>query len=332
MEIGFLCFASGIFIAMLIAAFSDRLINILLFILLPVLVVALWYFWAFHGVQHFYSELQKSQQSRISSTYEKPEAANANSEEFDKLLPALGQTGDLFGGINALFAALAFSGVAIAAIMQARSLRLAREQQIQQSFEPLFFHLLELHRVVAAPKTKLRSRLQYKERALSSSESAEHAVDFSRAMTVLRRALRMKAVGLGNSDNRGQILCSLCSQYYQYFYDENQDELGPHFRTLFHIFKLIDSASFDLKSKFKYANIARSTLGRDQLFLLAVNCLSRPGQEFKPYVEKYGLLKHVASNPSIPTIDERVASWCYHENARLGASFRLRSLREGGTK
>ncbi|HYE71578.1 MAG TPA: hypothetical protein VD932_08665 [Aquabacterium sp.] len=63
-------------------------------------------------------------------------------------VPALGQVGDLFGGINALFAALALVGVCFAAFFQWRSFQLLLDERTQNAFEPRFFHLLQLVRDV----------------------------------------------------------------------------------------------------------------------------------------------------------------------------------------
>jgi hypothetical protein len=56
-------------------------------------------------------------------------------------LARLRQAGDLLGGINALFAALAFAGVAIAAYTQWRSSH-------KQAFESAFFNALSLHHTI----------------------------------------------------------------------------------------------------------------------------------------------------------------------------------------
>lgn len=325
MELAILSFSFGVVAAMLVAAFSKKLTSLILFVALPVMVVSMWYFWATNGAQMVLGVVQSSlkdlpQSSKREET-SKEEKTSVDADE--KYLAALGQTGDLFGGINALFAALAFVGVAVAAVMQARSLQLAHEQQRQQSFEPLFFHLLSLHQSVSVTKFKMRSRIVPNAKAVVAADGTEQMVEFARTMAVLRRFLGLKTFGLKNKIDRSELMTIECRKYYEFFYSHNQDELGPHFRTLFQVFKLIDASAFDVEAKIKYANIARSTLGRDQLFLLAVNCLSSHGEEFKPYVEQYGLLKHVARDPAKETIDELVAKWCYAPSAQLGAKERL---------
>ena len=323
MEIALLAFALGATIAMSIAAFSGRLTNLFAILLIPFTVTCLWYFWATHGVQFFLNKVQAPQSSIVIDRKPTDVAGGAKQEiSREDYLAALGQTGDLFGGINALFAALAFAGVAIAAAMQAKSLKLAHEQHLQQSFEPLFFRLLELHASVAAPKFKLRSRIDRRSKGVVSSDGIESPVDFSRAMAIFRRALRIASVRYKFSPNRGDRLAEDCLRIYDIFYEQNENELGPHFRSLYHIFKLIDDSELGGVKKIRYANIARSTLSRDQLFLLAVNCLSPMGRQFRPYVEKYGLLKHIAREPGGATIDSCIGAWCYRGTAMLGARAR----------
>lgn len=70
-------------------------------------------------------------------------------------LEQLGQMGDLFGGLNVLFAAFAFVGVAWAAGLQRRALldaraayEVERRAIARQQFEGTFFHLLTLLREI----------------------------------------------------------------------------------------------------------------------------------------------------------------------------------------
>ncbi|UUZ73686.1 hypothetical protein LP415_11680 [Polaromonas sp. P1(28)-8] len=151
-----------------------------------------------------------------------------------------------------MFASLAFGGVIFAAVMQGRALEIAGKQQLQQSFEPLFFHLLELHREVSATRFRLSART-VKPTMLTPS-SANTSVDFGRAIKLLRREVRMKVSGVSASAANKAKLRLATGQIYMIFYEFNQDELGPHFRSLYHVFKLIEKSAFDEATKIKYAN------------------------------------------------------------------------------
>jgi hypothetical protein len=70
--------------------------------------------------------------------------------------------------------------------------------------------------------------------------------------------------------------------------------LGPYFRVLYHTFKMVDSADLPNKDKVIYANLIRAQLSGPEISLLYYNALSDQGrQNFKPLIEKYGVLKHL---------------------------------------
>ena len=86
---------------------------------------------------------------------------------------------------------------------------------------------------------------------------------------------------------------------YAGFYAVNEERLGPYLRTLYHLFKLIDTSGLEKEERIRYANIARATLARSDTALLAANCATKYGLEFRALIESYGLLKHLS--PSLPT-------------------------------
>ena len=124
-----------------------------IFVSLAILVALLWYCWATVGApwmaRKLSAELHADAMARAAEV--------AASAPAPTTLQDLGQTGDIFGGVNALFAALAFIGVGVAAYYQRESWRLqhaswqmlvdaeerAERDHVRQSFEPLFFELLK---------------------------------------------------------------------------------------------------------------------------------------------------------------------------------------------
>lgn len=100
---------------------------------------------------------------------------------------------------------------------------------------------------------------------------------------------------------------------YLELYEANEDVLGPYFRTMYHIFKLIDKSGLEESERCIYANIARATLGTDILYLLALNCLSFREEEFFPLVKRFRLLKHVKRGEGTEiSHDELIAIWFYN--------------------
>jgi Putative phage abortive infection protein len=81
---------------------------------------------------------------------------------------------------------------------------------------------------------------------------------------------------------------------YDKFYEETEGPVGVYFRTLYHVFKLIDDGRLTPQQERKYASIARAQLSAHELCLLFYNCMAGEGSEgFKPLVEKYALFKHL---------------------------------------
>lgn len=194
-------------------------------------------------------------------------------------MTALGQTGDLFGGVNSLFAAFAFAGVALAAFyqyetwkLQAEETQMARANHIQQSFEPLFFKLLE--------------------RFESVNERARSAFDRYWEYVVEQGYLAYRSTGAENdplgSEPRPEVLATFLDAY-----EDAHSTFGPYFRSLYQIFKFISNSKLTQDQQILYANIARTNLSEIEVTMLGFNCMTGRGKDFVRYVEAYGLLKHV---------------------------------------
>lgn len=101
-------------------------------------------------------------------------------------------------------------------------------------------------------------------------------------------------------------------------YESVQTDFGHYFRNLYRIIKLVDETEFHTHSelgtspdatkridlisysspnhitRYKYTSMIRSQLSDYELLWLFYNCLSENGVEkFKPYIEKYSLLKNI---------------------------------------
>jgi len=100
----------------------------------------------------------------------------------------------------------------------------------------------------------------------------------------------------------------ISDSYYEY-YKRHQSDLGHYFRNLYHIIKFVDSA--EISNKKMYTSLVRAQLSSHELLLLFYNCLSTPGQKFKPFIEKYQLLKNMPSSDLI----ERSHKTMYNNSA-----------------
>lgn len=224
-------------------------------------------------------------------------------------LAQLGQIGDLFGGINALFAAFAFVGVALAAYYQHKAFKLQAEQHVRQSFEPLFFQLLQAHR---APATLI---------AVNARATPDSTYALSACMKVTRAAMDEAIFNSQRGDPTSPPPLHVVTRLYRAFYSANDGELAPYFRKLYHLFKFIAHGDLRWDEKVRYANIARASLNKDELLLLLLNCASEEGAEFKPLVEGLGLLKHL---PAVTSIEKDIAGQCYSLTAFMQSSDRAK--------
>ena len=240
-------------------------------------------------------------------------------------LQQFGQLGDLFGGINALFAAFAFVGVAIAAYYQHRTWELQtseearnREAHAQQAFEPLFFKLLD--RVKRPERLLIAAAV---ERQMKASWGGSH-VSFSAAVDILRQAMATTTEYARAIEKSNATVANAVVDLYRATYQTNQAALGPYFRSLYHVFKLISNSTLEPEKQVAYANIARAALDADELFLLSLNCATDEGAKFKPLVEEYGLLKHIARGTErAPIVDDTLAVLLYRPSAFQSHAERL---------
>ena len=77
------------------------------------------------------------------------------------------------------------------------------------------------------------------------------------------------------------------------FYQLHQAELGHYFRTLYHVFKFVDSSGLDKAGKRRYTSLVRAQLSAFELGLLYYNGISPMGREkFYRLIEEFGILKN----------------------------------------
>lgn len=248
-------------------------------------------------------------------------------------LAELGQAGDLFGGFSALFSALAFVGVAVAAYLQRETILLQRKQiadatrdaveakaaadkeraaatlqQARQAFEPLFFQIVNL----------LRSQTEKMQLKVSPARDRGSAMmHFDAALADVRNHLTM-LWAMHNSTDEPNRQHAAASEFYLTVYSENESHLGPYFRTLYHALKLIHRSGLPEEEKVDYANILRGLLTRDELLLVMLNCLSGYGAGLKAYIEIYGVLKHITKlETGTPAIDEQIATRSFAPTATM---------------
>lgn len=283
-----------------------------------VVVVVLWLMWIFIGADWVRGRVEANVSAPASASpaqieavratlvpHEKPSSAPVESAakppEIDGKSTAvgerftqLGQTGDLFGGVNALFAAIALIGVFWAATMQWRSLSEGRRASAEQRFETMFFELLRLTREVleridvsAKPQTTVEAT------RTGTFAIAPPPKNGASALNALASRYFANFNFSRQSDLRAFELQRLVREYKLRVYDSKPSALGPYFRLLFQTFDLVANAPVTEKEKVRYSNIARGQISEGAVLLLALNGLTWRGWKFVPLIERFGLLEHM---------------------------------------
>ena len=202
----------------------------------------------------------------------------------------IGDFGESFGAIDALFAGLAFAVLIYTILLQKAELQLQREElQAQretlqkQNFESSFFQLLGLHNEIV-------NSMEFK-RIIN-----EEAVTYSG---------RKCFVHMLSELNEGVS--------YEDFFAEYQLYVGHYFRHLYNIIKFVDENEFleNLERQQFYTNLIRAQLSTDELGVLFYHGLSEPGAEFKDMIEEYALFEGMRDVFQNVEIDDQYAARAY---------------------
>ena len=217
-----------------------------------------------------------------------------------------GVYGDMYGAVNALFSGLALGGVVLAIVFQSKELSLQRmeleatrtelsgqreqlvlqqETMKKQQFESTFFHHLELFNNII--------------RSMEFSLGSGHKLTGRDCFSVLQERVEVE-VRLAHSKHKGAAILETAKAGYSEFYIAFDSKIGHYYRTLYNTVQYVHQN--DIEDKDTYIGLVRSQLSRGELELLFLDCLCAPGDKFKPLVEKYGLLKHLA--PKFMEFDE----------------------------
>jgi hypothetical protein len=223
---------------------------------------------------------------------------------------ARGVFGDQFGGINALFTGLAFTGVIISLILQQREIRKQAETLQRQQFEGGFFHLMALH-------TTLIDQLEWGgfsgrqvfEKLLTTMRLHSPQLNIFHLVRRLTRAeigmvsvqgltpaIRVKLkedephlnaeIDHSGSGSVAPYLDQDHNQHRKYLtdayiaaHDVSNDALSHYFRTLYHILKYIDRSDLiDDVEKLRYAKLVAAQLSGLELTALFYNSLVKSTQ------------------------------------------------------
>jgi len=290
-------------ILVLIGVVISELPNAIRLLGLFFLVVAIWLFWGIFGAEYLLKNRWPASDSlqSVASTVASDVLPEAKTSELERL----GQVGDLFGGINALFAALAFAGVVVAAYQQGKSTRLA----FKQSVESTFFSAIEIHHKIVDGLTFQRDKIfdgQYLEmqRLL---QSVGMKVQEPRKAVLGREVFGdvISAISTRGTAAGGATM-DMVYENYKHLQNRHNYVLGHYFRNFYQILKFLDDdETLDFNGKRKYASYLRAQLSSDELALLMINCSGKMVDEgqFRLLLVRYRMLEHL---PLLKVGDEYV--------------------------
>lgn len=208
----------------------------------------------------------------------------------------VGTAGDMFGIVTSLFSGLAFAGLLSTLMMQRHELELqraelalSRDEFKLQRFENTLFGLLRMfNEHVMSLKT-------------SHSKRVLTDVAYETVVTKYegRSVVKYYSTQLDDNINMAGNETPFKEQKEQYckLYDyEFESDLGPYFRLLYNTIRHIEKSGLNDEQKQSYSKIVRAYLSSAEVKLLMFNCATEWGADFKDWVAKYKLLKHLRKN------------------------------------
>ncbi len=242
--------------------------NIILFSTVTALVIGSWAFWP---------HLSKRMGTPVSSLEER------------------GQFGDSYGNLNTLFTGLAFIGVAGSIFLQISESRKRDAESKREAIEARFFRLNDALRAIISDMVTREKRTMWRS---MSTETVEQIREGKDAFEFIVNALLKEIAGLQRERKEASVNADVVLEAYATVYGKCQDDLGPYFRMLYRIFTYIERASENDRTD--YAKIVRAEFSGSEVIILAANGASSYGKKFKPFIQKYDLLKHYPVEAKIP--------------------------------
>lgn len=239
----------------------------------------------------------------------------------------IGQFGDVFGALNALFSAFAFAVLIFTMFLQRRELALQREElehtrneirgqkeQLQaqnltmqrQVFESSFFALLGAYQDIVRMldvsdlrhKTIHRGRdcFKYFYDAFKNEDGAVTYLGREHLSPNKAELVKRLSTGPDFLDfmcSRGATDNNIVQAYVSFFLD-HQSDIGHYFRTIYHIYRFIDESDLEWEEKQRFSRIVRAQLSTYELLLFFYNGLSPYGyKKFWPLANKYEIFQNL---------------------------------------
>lgn len=196
--------------------------------------------------------------------------------KLDVSLDNASKIGDFIGGFVGVF----FTLVGILLLyetlaLQRKELTDSRKVFEKQQFENTFFSLLELYQSIV-------ETLHYEDYSGTNAKGKE----FFKTQKV--NCFDSFAPSNSFYKNRKQAI-----DIYTKFYIEHKELIAHYFRTLYRIFRVIDTSKFSDSEKTFYSKIVRAQLSESELFMINYNACTAYGSKFRQLIVDYNLIKHL---------------------------------------
>lgn len=221
--------------------------------IIAAIVIILWLSWVFQSYLLSYVEVTWSQEH-------------------------LGQWGDTFGALNALFAAIAFLAVLYTIKLQQSQINKSQADQSKQKFERYFFQLLQLLReeriAINYPKNSMHYTFANAERILNNNIISKTTLD--------------KSISKQN----------LIEIYEQNIDDFAGNLFSPYYRLIYTILKFIhDEDSIDENEKSRFGNLVRDQLSNPEIAVIMVAGLRPVASDMSKYLIEFRIARYLNSGP-----------------------------------
>lgn len=204
----------------------------------------------------------------------------------------MGQWGDAFGGLNALFSALAFIAILLTLHQQQRQIDEAAKDQHLQRFERTFYELLRLLRE-AREDVEFRYTDEYdggtRKKEENHSERVYGPEAFKRAQFEVRYWAEVAEAHTGHLSTS-----KLANIYTEKCHDRYESTFAPYYRLLYTILSRIKSdLVLDHDDKNRYGNLLRSQLTSHEVALCCYNGLAAVSGSFQELLVEFRIAKYL---------------------------------------
>lgn len=219
-----------------------------------------------------------------------------------------GQTGDMFGIVNALFSGLTLSGLVMTILMQRRQvvlqsdeLSLTRREFSLQRFEGTLFglirqlsdHILTINTSRADFSGIPEGGIGSSSRKLTGHNAIREVAGSLPDQIFSKNGAYDAKAGKYEILEMNRTIEEQMTEYRTLFDQRMEEDFAPYMRILYGIFRHIDLSTLSEDRKKMYSRIARAGLSSAELKVVFFDCASEVGRDFVPWIEKYGLLKHL---------------------------------------